>query len=1160
MRLTIVKRKFGYLIILFLISASTFQIYNINNTNITPNQDTQEGIHNSALITKTRQWIKNGNFTSTQYWSSTKGPLGDPTDIDASIGDSVAKYEVLGNLFTFDLINNTPNKYNWDHIPNVDNTSLPDTFTMTDVGLDVFHEWHEDENQTVKAQWDRNINLDVDISDYNITSASLEVCVNATVHGNDGQSGGGSDPDPHGIENIADTPLQISTGDYVEYYVLISTLDKSKEYIVESYRPPHLGRDIDGEFSYLYDTSFIAEDEEELIFFLNKILKEDPDHRNFTITLGIKVFCEDNYGYDKDTFDTLLIKNISLIFTAEKIINQLTSVSWNQEGDIPTAIITNPFEINAAILNFKYNLSDLWPTRSPNSEMIILINGFPHPETVELSDGTITFQNASKNGFDVRSFIIYKDKEINISIKVNLADEFGLNQTLTVSIDEIYLNITYTENVPVILTDFQLFLDHDDKTIERVTELPLAENLNISLRYTNQTGQHIPGATIHLEGKVNNTLDEHPALELYSTIVNTTELGIGVWILTIIAQKTLYETQEIPFFVEVTERDAELQLILMGEPKNDGDTIGVEADEVINITVTFRDNITKNHLPNALITLLGWDQLNETNNQYSISINATDLDKGINAFTIFAQLINYKTQSINFFIEIYEKATEYKLFLNGIDLTLNPLFILTVFENLNVTVKYTDNESIHITNATLQLIGEGLSLDLPENNTLQHYSRIIDTTILGIGVKIFNIIAQKNLYETQNIQFFVEIRERDSKIQLIINDVPQNDGDTITVEIDDTINITVYFRDSIYDTHLPNATITLLGWNRLNETNNQYNITINANDLEQGITVFTIFAQLTNYESQSIQFFIKVVERSTEILLFLNGVDKTNDPVFNLTIGQSLNITVKYIDNQTGYHIPGALVQLEGMGLPITLDRDDILGQHIIILDTRDLGIGVKLFSIVAQANNYEIQTTDPRITVKRISTLINLESGGSLIEKEVGEDVLIKIILNDTVFGGLILNATVTYRWAYGPGELEDPDNNGIYEVTLENLPLGSYPITINAFAGDDYDFETKIINLYVSSPETEGGLDLSWLIYVLIGGIIGLTTIFTLYQTYFKYPPMVRKVRKLRKKIKKGKKTKTLITLKRNDIIENSYKDQSNILESELKLDTTQIKNIEK
>lgn len=1254
------RKKIGLLIIIIIIAFSFIsQAYFLNLEDNSIAEKNPDKIDHSGVskVQHTRQWIVNGNFSSPDNWTSAKGTLGDPKDVDAVISGGTANYTINGESGKYS-ISGTPNS-SWNAFDNPDWGVGMNEGTERGIGnygCWVSYIWDEGTDQTggtPSVHWKRNITLPVDMSDYKITSAFLNVTFNATV----------TATDPGGIDVLDDPVDELQVGDYARFYVLVSDVENVfQPFQVANNRTKYLGWNT-GPVSTIINTSLTNIDETLLINYLELIL--GVNSTTFTMTLGIDLYCEDNdVSYDRDTWDKLRINFINLTFTYEKKIDQQTSVSWNQQGDKPSDIISNPFVVDEAILNFKYKTNDTWPkASSPNSELQVLINNIPHSETIKLWKAQTTPQNASLNGFDVTR-LIDKNKDINVSIQVYLADEFELNRTITFSIDDVYLNITYTEDVTDIETKLQLFLNDINKTDDPVPviRLPLGEDLNITVKYTNETGDHIQQANVNLEGKVSGAFDPDPSFNQYNLTINTNELGIGIFILTVIAEKPLYETNQTQFFVEVTERETELLLFLDGVQKNDSDTINVRVDTPVNITVSFRDNETKQRLPEATVILLGWDQLNETNiHYYNITINTKDLDLGINAFTIFAQLINYTTNSINFFIDVYKRETKYQLLLNNKDLTLNPFINITIIETLNITVKYLDNKTEnHITNATLEYIeiGGDLRGNLTEYETLEIYSEEINATDLGIGVSIINIIAQKTLYQTQNIQFSVEITERETEILLFIDGDPTNDGETIQAEIDDLINITIYYKDNVTMEHLPNATVELLNWGRLNETNNQYyNITIDAKDLEQGITIFTIFAQKENYKPQTIRFFIEVTERETKLQLFLNGElrndsdtiivevdetinitvyyrdnktgdhlinatvdllnwdslnetnnqytiiinandldqgitvltvfakkdnyqpqsinffveviekatilqlylngeDKTLDPVFNLTIGELLNITIKYTE-QSGAYIPEATIQLIGEGILINLTRDDVFKQYYIELNTLNLKVGVNLFSIIARATNYEIQTIKTIITINRINTLINTTSQ---INVEPGDDVMLIVILNDLDFGGTVINATVTYAWAYGQGKLVDIYNNGTYQIVLENVPEGTYTITIIAFAGDEYDFESKEITLIVTSPEVRPGPDLSWLIYVLVGGILGLIAVFTLYQTHYKYPPMVRKIRKLRKKIRKEKKTKPISIGKREEIIKNTIQDQTNIIEFESKLSEDKINEYNK
>ncbi len=561
-------------------------------------------------------------------------------------------------------------------------------------------------------------------------------------------------------------------------------------------------------------------------------------------------------------------------------------------------------------------------------------------------------------------------------------------------------------------------------------------------------------------------------------------------------------------------------------------------DRIINIKVSYKDKIDVTAIENALVyTNFAGEDHNLTEISpgfYLFEFNASKANAGNNTLTIFANSTYFLNKVINVTVDVVKET------------------LLTV-ENEFFTVAWNDNFTVKF-NYTEKNTGSGINAFDDVNITWNgeyHLIQPIDgqyelecntSTYDSLTLQSFIISINPYKYEAQSVLIRVQITELESSLSLFVNDIPTNYSDTIQVELGETINITVQYKDNLTTNHLPNATVELLGIDFLNDTKDQYTLIIGEEVLDQGITALTIFAQLVNYKPQSINFFIEVAEKETNLQLLLNSEEKTLDPVYNLTIGEILNITVKYTE-QTGLYISNAVVQLIGEGILINLTKDDSLQQHSIELDTTDLKIGVNIFSIIAKATNYEIQTKSPIITINRISTLINISSQ---IKAEPGDDVTLEVILMDIYFGDTIKDAVVTYRWAYGQGELLDLNNTGIYEGFLENVPEGTYTITINAFKSDNYDFITKEITLIVKPTETEPGPDLSWLVYVLIGAIIGLTGIFALYQKSLKYPPLVRKIRKLKKKVRKNQKLKPILVNKRDEIINGAIQNQVDIIES--------------
>jgi len=611
------KNKVGYLTILCFVLSFTIQVININPIKNPNELSNVKGLNSSTDVTHIKEWIQNGDFNSQENWTVAKGELGDPTDVDASISNGEANYQVLGEIDTFSFVTDPPQSSDWRDIYNPDYPAYPDSHGINAEGCWFQHQFTESplsSDQMASVHWEHKITTSVNMSDYVITSASLNAVFNATVDEN--------------IECPGDQADYSTTYDWARFYVLISN-ENNVSYEVAYYQMNDLGvGDTPGNKHDKINTNMLTIPEESLILFLTSVLSYD--YRNFNITLGIKVWCEDNRGIETDDWDYLLINKFNLTFTYEKKIDQLTSISWNQVGDKPSDISINPIVINAAILNFQYKINDTWPSVSPNSELRILINDIPHSETVKLSEGIITFKDAKTGGFDVTS-LINKDKNVNLSLQVYLADQIELDRIINISIDDVSLNITYTEDVPDILTNIQLFLNSENKTDNPVISLPLGEILNVTIKYTYQTGDHVLGADVQLEGEVNVPLSEDLTLQQYSTIINTSLLGVGVKILTITAQKIYFQSKSIDFSIVVRKIETDIKLI------TGNDIININPGENVNLQVYLNDTDFNLPITGALV-LYNWDFgqgiLSDDNNDGIYEVNLNNIPSGSHIVTI----------------------------------------------------------------------------------------------------------------------------------------------------------------------------------------------------------------------------------------------------------------------------------------------------------------------------------------------------------------------------------------------------------------------------------------------------------------------------------------------------------------------------------------------
>ncbi|MFX1406288.1 MAG: hypothetical protein ACFFBW_04985 [Promethearchaeota archaeon] len=445
-------KKNLFLIILIFMMAFIFYGFLKGNQISTKISIEEDSLKSSRIIAHpNNSWIKNPTFDDPIEPTWFSNIQGDFSDVSASTSPGQANFEILGDSQTFSEISGTPQAGDWIEF-NHSVRPLPLTHEINQYGCNVSHVYDEDSSgpfpnsgdQTANLAgvlWKRNVTMPVDMSDYIITSASINAVVN-----------GSADTD---IETPNDHPPFAEGGyaslfDYTRFYVEISDLNNLESYEIAYNKTLNLGEGYadrrDYDFStrnYMSDTNMTKVDEDVLIFSLTQVLKHD--NYNFTITLGIEVDSEDNYpGYELDVWYSLLIKSCDLSFTYEKKMDRSTSVSWNQVGN---KISGSNVQITDGNLKFKYNISNSWPTSlSPNSEIRIIINDNQHSETIKLSTASSSFQEANIEGFDVTSLILI-NVNITLSIQVFLADEFRLAQNLTVSIDDVQLIISYTEEI-----------------------------------------------------------------------------------------------------------------------------------------------------------------------------------------------------------------------------------------------------------------------------------------------------------------------------------------------------------------------------------------------------------------------------------------------------------------------------------------------------------------------------------------------------------------------------------------------------------------------------------------------------------------------------------------------------------------------------------------
>ena len=559
-------------------------------------------------------------------------------------------------------------------------------------------------------------------------------------------------------------------------------------------------------------------------------------------------------------------------------------------------------------------------------------------------------------------------------------------------------------------------------------------------------------------------------------------------------------------------------------------------DSSFNLKVSFTDYVTSNPIQSAIVYTFNYSH--PTTKQYFSEIspgyyflefNVGGGNLGNNSLLVYANSSYYVNEVVNITLKVIRET----------EIVVNNDFINDVPFEQNFTVQFNYTEK-----------GSGLGINAEYLSTdwlgTYHFSELSQgmynlncSTVGYIAGQLYtlNLYVNSYEYEEQSIMIKVFITELKSTLKLLVNNTPVLANDVYTVDVRESLNVTVFFND-INLNPLNGATINVTGGSftyLLNEdiSFNQYSVILNATDLGQGIDNLNIFAQLVNYEPQSIPFIVEIIEKFTHIQIFFDGVNVTDDPTRDITVGEYLNITVKYKDINNE-HVQGATIQLSG-DFSDVLSENSYFNQYSYILNSTLLDIGVRVITLTALKINFQLQTDNLRINIQRIKTNV---SGESIIEILTGEAIHIEIELTDEDFGGTIKDANVTYRWQFGEGDLTDTNSDGIYEVDLTSKPAGTYTLTITIDKGDDYNFQRFQITIVITSPTDDFLIFFIFLITAIVT-VISLISYLVLYKTVLRYPKPVRKTRKYGRTLRKTNNPSVNIST-RKDSFTASFKEE--------------------
>jgi hypothetical protein len=331
-----------------------------------------------------------------------------------------------------------------------------------------------------------------------------------------------------------------------------------------------------------------------------------------------------------------------------------------------------------------------------------------------------------------------------------------------------------------------------------------------------------------------------------------------------------YEKKIEVIRVMISELSSSITLYLNGNVTNANDKITIGLYSQINITVQYQDEYN-NHISNATVYVTGggFGRLdldeNETEERYTLILNATEIGQTIDSLSVYAKADNYNLQIIPFLIEITEEDSYWQLYLNNIDKSSDPALEFPIGTMLNISVNYTDQNGAHIENSNITLIGEGLSEDIPYNSSIDLNVLLMNTTEqLTIGVNLFTIIAEGTNYQTQAIDLRLILR------RINVDITPISHNKTISITPRSSFTVSVALNNTDFGGFVKNATVTYswaFGVGFLNDTNNDgiYNHTFGG--IPQGTYQMRISGYAgDNYDIMTYEITISAITPEANIL------------------------------------------------------------------------------------------------------------------------------------------------------------------------------------------------------------------------------------------------------------------------------------------------------
>ncbi|MHA2281461.1 MAG: hypothetical protein ACXAC5_11455 [Promethearchaeota archaeon] len=313
-----------------------------------------------------------------------------------------------------------------------------------------------------------------------------------------------------------------------------------------------------------------------------------------------------------------------------------------------------------------------------------------------------------------------------------------------------------------------------------------------------------------------------------------------------------------------------------------------------------------------------------------------------------------------------------------------------------------------------------------------YYFLEFNTTKGVTGNNTLTVYANSSLYVNNQVNLTVEIIQQ---TVLTAQEYP-----TLQVVWGENFTIHLNYTTKSWGTGISTTpTNNWIGDTSVIEGNpGEYNMTCNSSAYEVNkMHSLIINADNEGYESQLIILGIFVIERDSSFSVYVDSIEISEldqvDKSFNEVVSISLRLYDISADNFLSNEVVALISENYVENLTYT---SDFWYNTSILCSPLNFSLGFNSIDISFTKDNYEINIFTFQLYLRPIEIGVETIGFEDTLEAEIGETITIQLQLFDNNTFAIIENATVTFSWKYGIGQINQT-SPGTYQVIID-LPEG--------------------------------------------------------------------------------------------------------------------------